>query len=360
MSLPTLHQNLILLKLIPRLGYKKIIDILQTESSISKEPLSDSYLALLLKNDTSTLVTIREHASKLMVYIKENDIKVVSVLDSRYPEALKRTFEPPPVLFYKGNIEYDYTRSIAVVGTRKFTSYGQESCENFVRELSKNRFTIISGLATGIDSIAHITALRNKTHCIGVIGHGFKFCFPSANKELYQAVLDNDGAIISEFLPDIRPERFTFPLRNKTIAGLARATLVVEAAEKSGSLITAHDAFAENRDVFAIPADTTRPSYQGCNVLIRSNIAKLVSKPDELLLDLGVSDSQKLRTPITTMRFSDVQKTFVDLVSMERLTSDEISNQLGMHITIINEILSELELMGVIIRDDEQRWMIGS
>ena len=360
MTLPTLHQNIILLKLIPRLGNRGIVKLISESHNLETENISDSYILSLLKSYQTSPEAIRRRFERIARSIESNALNLVCVSESDYPEALKRSFAPPPLLFYKGNIKYDYSKSIAVVGTRSFSSYGKDACGSFVSELSVNGFTVISGLASGIDAIAHRTAIEKHATCIGVIGHGFNYCFPASNKSLYQSVLDNNGAIISEFLPDIRPTKSTFPIRNKTIASLARATIVIEAAEKSGSLITAKSAFAENREVYAVPADITRHSYQGCNLLIRSNIAKLVSRPSDLLADLGVGSSDSIRLPVESFNFSDLQKSFVDLVSLERITSDEISDKLEIHITVISEILTELELLGVITQDDQQRWRIAN
>jgi DNA processing protein len=289
--------------------------------------------------------------------LETNKIKASTIFDDDYPDALKRIFDPPAIIFYKGDIKYPFIKSIAVVGTRKATSYGQKICEDFVVRFSELNFTIVSGMAAGIDIIAHKVALKNNAKCIGVIGHGFDYYYPVYNKKFYDEVLDSGGCLISECLPSEVPIPGNFPSRNRIIAGLSKSTFVVEAAIKSGSLITAKLAFAENRDVYAAPADITRQSQQGCNELIKLHIAKMATSVEDILSDYGVKEKvNNIEINSITENLDSELKKVVELISLEKLIADQISRSLGLPISNVGQMLTELELIGVIDKDEQMRW----
>lgn len=191
----------------------------------------------------------------------------VTIFDPDYPELLKNIFDPPKILYVKGQLPKG--KIVAVVGTRKMTNFGEKICAKIVKELVKQYFIIISGMALGIDAVAHWTAIKNNGKTIAVLGAGVNVIYPPENKDLYFKILETGGAIISEVEPDKRVSRDLFPARNRIISGLAQATVVVEGAFKSGSLITARLALEQGREVFAVPGSpgTDYLIEQGANVL---------------------------------------------------------------------------------------------
>ncbi len=198
------------------------------------------------------------------------DIKQVRIIDKEYPKLLKEIYDPPRVLYYQGII-YPNENCIAVVGTRKMTSQGKEETEKFTKGLVMAGFTIVSGLARGIDSVAHKSALAADGRTIAVLGSGFKHIYPPENKKLVEEIIEKGGLVCSEYPPDKLPLPGNFPQRNRIISGLSLAVLVVEAKENSGSTITARCAVEQGREVFAVPP----------NDLINSG-AQAVFNPEEI------------------------------------------------------------------------------
>jgi len=189
---------------------------------------------------------------RLTSYILKNDIRVITYLDEDYPEKLKNIFDYPKVLYSKGEFNIENKVAIAIVGSRKATSYGKWAAEKFSRELARMGISIISGMARGIDTEAHKGAIKEHGHTIAVLGCGVDVVYPSSNRELYKDIISN-GCVISEFSPGTHPINYNFPLRNRIISGLASGIIVIEAGEKSGSLITAEHAIEQGKDVFALP-----------------------------------------------------------------------------------------------------------
>ncbi len=205
------------------------------------------------------------------------DTKQVTILDKDYPKLLKEIYDPPIVLYYKGSLNCLSKKCIAVVGTRKMTGYGRTVCEQFVKELVRSNLTIISGLARGIDALAHKTAVEANGQTVAVLGSGLNNIYPPENKQLAMDIINGHGAVISEYPPDYLPRPGNFPVRNRIISGLSLGVLVVEAAENSGSNITARLALEQGRDVFAIAP----------NDLIKDG-AFAVFEPEEILDELGL------------------------------------------------------------------------
>lgn len=219
------------------------------------------------------------------------DISVLTLEDPDYPSNLYNIYDPPPVLFIKGSILPKDSNSIAVVGTRKSTYYGGETTRKIIRDLADANITIISGLAQGIDSIAHRTALEYGMRTIAVFGCGLNTVYPSENKWLAQDIMNN-GALVSEFEPQSQIEKWNFPRRNRIISGLSLGTLVIEGDIKSGALITARYALDQNRDVFAVPGSINNNLSKGPNSLIKQG-AKLVETGMDVLEELHISYKQK-------------------------------------------------------------------
>lgn len=271
------------------IGWKTIYQLLKIDSTLkflndSNELLKSS--PLKLPNhfvDNFQNIDIEE---KLKTY-NNHGIKIITIMDKEYPPLLKQIFEPPWVLYLKGNINLLHNRKkIAVVGSRTPTDYGRQCTNYFVTELVKNGYTIISGLARGIDSHAHITAIKTNGHTIAVLGSGFAHIYPKEHTSLANLIGENH-LLVSEYPPMRRPAKMNFPARNRIISGLSQAVLVVEAKEKSGSLITAQFALNEGRDVYSVPGSIFSEWSKGTNQLIQDG-AKPVISIDDILEELQI------------------------------------------------------------------------
>lgn len=341
----------------------KIINFINSEGESLKSNLLNPGKLSLFKNlieekPYAELLTNFEKNIKLVEkdieWCNKNNVKIINILDEEYPESLKSIYNSPVILFILGNLEYNYQRSIGIVGTRKFTAYGKFQCEKFTSELIDNNYTIVSGLAFGVDSITHTKATEKDGKCIAVIGSGLANIYPEVNINLAKKIVEKNGCVVSEYDPFSPAQPVNFPIRNRIIAGLSKSLLVVEADQKSGSLITARFAFDEGREVFAIPADVTRNGSSGCNYIIRKNIAKLVTNPEDLLEDLGTDT--KVTTEIEINYLTTDQRKIIDLLSFEKLNSDELSIKTGFEISRLNAELTELELYNLISVDEQNKY----
>ncbi|CAC96544.1 TPA: DNA-processing protein DprA [Listeria innocua] len=223
------------------------------------------------------IITELEEAA---IYSPE-EASVVCILDENYPELLKEIYEAPPLLFYKGNLDLLKKQAIAIVGTRRMSEYGRKACASLAAELSNHGFAIVSGLALGIDAEAHKASLRNSGATIAVLGSGVNKIYPRTNELLAKEVI-TQGLLLSEYLPNEEARRWYFPERNRIISGLALGTVIIEAAERSGSLITADFALEQNRQVFAVPGNIYIDTWRGTNRLIQEG-AKLVLNANNII-----------------------------------------------------------------------------
>ncbi len=291
-------ESLVTLNLIPGLGSMRIQALLEffgsaelvlnaPENMLAMVPRIGPRLARAIadwRNCTNARAEIQCAA--------DYGVRVVTILDSDYPAALRRMSDPPIVLYVRGSwIAADDERSVAIVGTRQASPYGSTTARRFGRELADAGCTIISGLARGIDTAAHWGALDAGGRTIAVLGFGMAELYPQENAELADCICAGHGALVSEFPMYMRPARTTFPQRNRIVAAWSRATLVVEAPQRSGSLHTASMATSEyGNSVFAIPGPITQISSSGCHALIRDG-ATLCTSPAELLADMGWNQS---------------------------------------------------------------------
>ncbi|MDR0704708.1 MAG: DNA-processing protein DprA [Planctomycetaceae bacterium] len=231
------------------------------------------------------------HPETLITQCRTNGIELISKQDARYPELLRTIDNPPRFLFVKGKYQVSDNFAIAIVGTRHATQYGHQQAERLASELSRCGFTIISGLALGIDGAAHRGALSVEGRTIAVLGGGLLHIFPQEHRDLAENIATN-GMIISEYLPDQVPQRGMFPQRNRIISGLSLGVLIIEAPPQSGALITATLAAKQGRKVFAVPGRVDQETSRGCHQLIRDG-AVLVESVDDLLKHLNLSDKPK-------------------------------------------------------------------
>ena len=224
---------------------------------------------------------------KEITFIQKNEITILSIADDLYPERLKQISGSPVILYYKGKRDLNAKKIVAIVGTRQPTEYGRGFIEDLLSEFSNDDdLIIISGLAHGIDHCAHQTAMKNNLATVGVLGHGLDRIYPYAHRKL-ALEMTASGGLLTEFMTGTKPDRENFPMRNRIIAGMADAVIVVESAQKGGSMITADFANQFNRDVFALPGRTTDERSIGCNMLIKSHRANLIESAKDLRYIMG-------------------------------------------------------------------------
>jgi len=266
-----------------------------------------------------------------------------------FPKALLEIPQPPKTLYLRGELPAESLIYLAVVGSRKFTSYGRDACEKLITGLKGYPVVIVSGLAMGIDAIAHKAALKNGLTTISFPGSGLddKVIHPSVNLRLAKEILESGGALVSEFEPDFKATQFSFPLRNRLMAGISKAVLIIEAEEKSGTLITARLATEYNRDVLVVPGSINSPSSKGTNSLIRQGATPILSV-ENLLEALGFeipNDEDKQAKLFADC--SPEEKKVLDLLR-EPISRDELIRQMEMPTATAYAILSVMEIKGLI------------
>ncbi len=279
-------------------------------------------------------------------------IDIICISDPEYPAILKEISDPPVFLYKRGNFNLSKQDKIAFVGSRNNTLYGKQSVKHLIKGLQN--FVIVSGLAKGIDSLSHIESLNNNIPTIAVLGTSIDRIYPSINRDLALKIMQN-GAIISETSPGGMISKFSFAKRNRIISGLCVATVIIEAAAKSGALITARTALDQNREVFAVPGPIFSDMSQGTNKIISKGEAKLVSSYTDILLELGVPS---LFRPEIRLADKNEQKIF-DLLKKSSLHTDIISQQTSLPLSIINSTLTMLEIKGVVSNLGFNTWAVN-
>ena len=277
-------------------------------------------------------------------------ISVLTILDKNYPARLREIANPPAILYLRGQIQPEDDFALAVVGSRHCSPYGRAAAQNLIRQLSPAGLTIISGLAYGIDTFAHQSALENNGRTIAVLGSGItdQDIYPHFNQRLVEKIINGSGAVISEYPPGSPSLPHHFPYRNRIIAGLSRGVLVIEAAEKSGALITANLALEQNREVFAVPGSILSPVSRGTNLLIKNSSAKLVENAQDILEELNLSNIPQKIQARQEIKTTSEEKQILKFISSEPTHLDEIVAQSKMEVDQILAALTILELKGVI------------
>lgn len=282
------------LSLIKKLGTRRKFKLLELYKN--PEKIYNLKIKELLKIDgigEETVKNIINSKNKQLLdyhikYMKENNIDVIHIYEKNYPQQLKRIYDPPVTLYIKGNKEILDSKNIGIVGCRECTDYGRKSARYFAYNLSKQNINIVSGLAKGVDSYAHIGCLstykenKNVGKTIAVVGNGLDMVYPKENLELAKEILKNGGALISEYPCGTKPDKINFPARNRIISGICSGIIVVEAKEKSGTLITVDFALEQGRDVFVVPGNINSINSVGTNELIKQG-AKMVTTYTEVL-----------------------------------------------------------------------------
>lgn len=283
---------------------------------------------------------------KIEKILKQEKIHCLTRDDVEYPPLLKEIYDPPFCLFVRGELKpNEFT--LAVVGPRKFTSYGKQITEELTRDLVAQGITIVSGLALGIDSIAHQATLNANGTTVAVLGTGINraHVYPACHKQLAEKIIAGGGAIISEYPPGTLPTRFTFPRRNRIIAGMSLGTLVIEAAESSGALITAQCALDYNREVFAVPQNVTSPTALGTNALIK-NGAHPVTSAQDIFDALNLHDVKKFIANREIIPDSPTEAVILKYLSREPTHVDQLVKLSGLDSPAVNSTLVLMEMKG--------------
>ena len=285
----------------------------------------------------------------ILKQLKDSHIKTITYLDDNYPISLNNIYDSPAVLYKKGELKKVDRFAIAIVGARKATAYGKWACEKFTKELVDLGVTIISGLALGIDSVAHKTALKCGGRTIAILGNGLDIKYPRNNENLYDEIRKN-GAILTEFPIGTQPLAFNFPQRNRIISGLSLAVIVIEAKEKSGSLITAHHALEQGKDIFAVPGNINSIYSAGTNKLIKDGAFPLLDIDDILYevneLKLKNYKDKSINIDYSTLSETEIQ--IVDIIKEGPIHCDMIVYKTGLDTSTVISVLTILELKGII------------
>jgi len=304
--------------------------------------------------------SVLKRAENEMTFLEKHAINALFYTDKDYPQRLFHCEDGPLILFYKGNSNLNHSRMLAVVGTRRSTPYGRTQCEKIVEGLKEKDVMIVSGLAYGIDSCAHRQALNNNLPTIGVLGHGLDRIYPAENRNLAAMMMEN-GGLLSEFLSGTNPDRENFPKRNRIVAGMTDATLVVESGVKGGAIITANIAFSYSRDVLAVPGKVNNPSSKGCNFLIKTNRAALIESAEDISRIMSWEDVKKETLPQQQLfvNLSDDEQKLVDILQKSGENGiDELMASSKIPISKVSSYLLNLEFQGLVISLPGKRYRL--
>jgi DNA processing protein len=342
--------------LIPGMGninVKKLVSFCGSPEAVFKEPISVLMkipgLPKLLSKDINFKPMLRRAEMELK-FIRNSKITPLYYYDDDYPARLRHCADSPLMLYFKGEEDFVGKKMLAVVGTRNASSYGRRVCEEIIHDFSNDNITIISGMAYGIDSCAHRKALSSGLNTIGVMAHGLDRIYPSENRNMARRMLQQ-GGLITEFLSQTIPDRENFPKRNRIIAGLADAVLVVESATKGGAIITADIAQSYNRDVFAVPGRISDEFSDGCHLLIRRNVAALVRSAGDIKYSMNWErNAEKTKNqPILLKDHPPEERKIINIIIEKgRAPIDDIVLISGLGSSKTASILLKLEFEGLI------------
>ena len=290
-------------------------------------------------------------AEEEMALIEKNHIELLFITGENYPKRLLNCYDAPTLLYYKGNANINTSKILSIIGTRNNTDYSKIMLEKLLDGLKDYAPLIVSGLAFGVDSIAHKTALQCGLPTVGVLGNGLHTIYPSQHKSLSNDMLNN-GGLLTEFTFATKPDKHNFPRRNRIVAGLSDATIVMETALRGGSMITAELANNYNRDVFALPGKTTDAKSAGCNYLIKSNKAILLTDAEQVAEELGWQTAplkKKMQRELFISLTDDEHKIVSKLKEKEAVHIDELYLQSGLSSSAVAAALLSLELQNVVL-----------
>lgn len=290
-------------------------------------------------------------AEKEISFIEKYKIKTYFIQEKDYPQRLLNCYDAPTLLYYRGNANLNHNKIIAVVGSRSHTDYGKLITDELVSHLSDSGVMVVSGLAYGIDALAHKACLKQNVLTIGVLAHGLDKIYPSTHTDMAKDMIKN-GGLLTEFMTQTKPDKHNFPSRNRIVAGMSDATIIVETDTKGGSMITAELANGYNKDVFAYPGKTTDKKSSGCNYLIKNNKAILLTDAQQLLETMGWMPNKKINKKKTKELFinlSDDERIIVNMLNEKQpLSIDEINLSSGLSSSQVAVAILNLEMQNVI------------
>ncbi len=288
--------------------------------------------------------------------VQNRGIKYLTFDDNNYPQMLKQIENPPIVLYYKGDLSVcNFEKTLAVVGSRKASFAAKDSLKYLISGLKNTDICIVSGLASGIDSVAHLSALENGLKTIGVIASGFDYTYPASNKALYDNIQDGNGVIFSEYFPTFEPLKFRFPQRNRIVTGLSYGTLVAEASLKSGALISANLTLEQGRELMCIPGVITNPNTEGIYKLLKQG-ASLITSTDDILEALGWEIKKEESVQLSFNDLSEEESSILSFVEIEEKGFDEIQNNTNINTDELLTYLTIMELKGIIEKVNGDRY----
>lgn len=327
---------------------RALLDLFGDARTAWQAPVSDLQRAGLGPKTLETLVKVRtaKNLDQVWEQLQAHNIKVYTWEDENYPHHLMEASQPPPVLYVRGCLVPEDDWAISIVGTRRITAYGRQVTDDAAARLSTSGVTIVSGLARGVDAVAHQAALRSGGRTLAVLGCGIDRVYPPEHQRLAEQII-KQGALISDYPPGTPPDAVNFPPRNRIISGLSRAVIVVEAGKNSGALITAAFAAEQGREVFAVPGNIYAPQSQGTNLLIQQGARPYLNAQDVLdILDLSqVVEHQAARSVLPA---DATEARLLGLLGVEPLHVDEIRAQADLPIDTVSATLVMMELKGMV------------
>lgn len=318
----------------------------EKQNSLQKIPGIGQFIASKIKPDE-----VLKKAEAELQFINDNKIKTLFYLDKKYPKKLAQNDDAPILLYTLGEMDFNSKKYISIVGTRSMSHYGNDNCNNLVQGLKNQGFepVIVSGLAYGVDYCAHTAALKNNLQTVAVLGHGLSTMYPAAHRELAKKITKN-GALITEFPFKAKIDPSNFVKRNRIVAAMSEAVIVVESAVKGGSLITAEYAVQYARDVYTFPGRVGDKSSEGCNFLIKTNRAALIENANDLIYNLRWEKSKHkpVQNTIFTELTNDEQKIVDLLQNNENVNVDVIAYETKLPINMVLATLFNLEFKGIV------------
>jgi len=317
---------------INNIGNVRILNILKRVQNLNELESTDKKKFKSIEGISETIVdsifthlkSRRELSNDFEAYmnnLEKKKINTVNYFDENYPDNLKNIYDPPVLLYYKGELVKSDKYSLGVIGTRYPTEYGRNACINLVKELSNFKIPVISGMAKGIDSVSHRTALSNNNLTYAILGSGVDVIYPNENQRLYDEICEK-GAVISEYEPGTKPDKVNFPRRNRIISGIGLGVLIIETGIRGGSMITTEFAIDQNKEIFAVPGSISSKQSEGTNYLIKQGMAKLVTGIEDILNEL----EYKLKEHSNRIRTNEMQVD-IELNLFERKLYEEINDE---------------------------------
>jgi len=331
--------------------FKKLLGHFGSLAEAWKNGGQQDFILAGLEEDLAREITLRRpqiDLDKELEKLNKESIGIITILDDDYPKLLKEIYDAPPIMYIKGALKPEDEFAIAVVGTRKLSTYGQQVTAQISRELAQAGLTIISGLALGVDTLAHLAALEQKKRTVAVLGSSIdRFnIFPPQNRSLAEKIAQN-GAVLSEYPIGAPALAHHFPNRNRIVSGLTLGTLVVEAPEKSGAMITANHALSQNREVFAVPGSIFSNTSAGPNILIKSG-AKLVASAQDILEELNLNNLAQNITAQEILPDTIEEELILKILSHEPVVIDKIVQATKLNTATVNSTLALMEIKGKI------------